>query len=111
MDLIHVIVHTLVHGLDPTRYKHLALQLPGLVDAGKALKFFDQLHGFFIGNEFRRLYAIHQQFQLRQLESAVRHVIASTFPPYKLHIYPKLAQLLHIVVQAFPFCIDPMLCQ
>ena len=62
MDLVHIIVDTLVHGLDTAGDNYLSLKLLTLISADQRLQFFNELFGFFISDEFSRLNRVYQQF-------------------------------------------------
>ena len=68
VNLIHVVVDGLVHGLNPVFHKYLAVELLGLMDTGQPLDLLDEAHGLFLGDKFGGLHAVHQQLQLRQFK-------------------------------------------
>ena len=75
VDLVHVVVDGFVHGLDAAGDEDLTLELLGLLAADETLELFDQLLRFFFGDELRRLHAVDQQFQLRQLVRTLADVV------------------------------------
>ena len=102
VDLIHVVVDGFVHGLDPVFHKHLPVELPGLVDTGQPLDFFNEAHGLFLRDELGGLYAVHQQLQLRQFKIPSGHIAAAVSSPSRLHQVQSIgAQGLQVVVDAF----------
>ena len=110
VDLVHVIVDGLVHGLDAVGHKDLAAELPGLIDAGEALDLFDEGDRLFVGDEFGCLHAVHQQLQLGQLKLPVADVIAA--PPILFgldDVQPEPAQGLDVVIDAFALGPDVLL--
>ena len=97
MDLVDVVVDAFVHRLDTVGDKHLPLEQPRLVHAREAFHLFDQLGGFFVGDEFGGLHRVDQQLELGQLEGPVRDEV---FVPRALDVQPVNAQHFEVVVDA-----------
>ena len=107
VDLIHVVVDGLIHGLDAVFYKDLPVKKLGAVYAGQRLNLLDEGRGLFVGDEFGGLHAVHQQLQLRQLKGAACHIIAEHAAPLAfLNIHAEGAQRLDVIVNAFALCGD-----
>ena len=107
VNLIHIVVDGLVHGLDAVFHKDLPVKKLGAVYASQCLDLLDEGRGLFVGDEFGGLHAVHQQLQLRQLKGAACHIIAEhaaslTF----LNIHAEGAQRLDVIVDAFALCGD-----
>ena len=107
VNLIHIVVDGLVHGLDAVFHKDLPVQKLGAVYAGQCLDLLDEGRGLFVGDEFGGLHAVHQQLQLRQLKGAACHIIAEHAAPLAfLNIHAEGAQRLDVIVNAFALCGD-----
>ena len=109
MDRIHIIVDGLIHGLDPILHIDLALKELCLMDAGQLLDLPDQRHCLLMCDEFRRLHAIHKQFQLRKLEIPLRNIVA--LEPAGIHmddIQAIKAQSLNVIVNTLALGTDAL---
>ena len=105
VDLVHIIIDGLVHGLDAVGHKDLAAELPGLIDAGQALDLFDEGDRLLVGDELGGLDAVHQQLQLGQLKVPVPHIVAIDTAALHLdHVQAEQPQGLDIVIDALALC-------
>ena len=77
MELVHVVVDGLIHGLHPAGDVDLAAEAPGLVDTGQPFELADEGKGLFRRDELGGLHAVHQQLQLRQLKAPGGHEVAA----------------------------------
>ena len=102
VQLVHVVVNALVHGLHAAGDHHLALQLLALVLADQGFQLLDELRGFAVGDEFGRLDRVHQKLQLRQLKipapdivvAVVAHLVGND-------VHAEIPQLLKIQIKSF----------
>ena len=100
VQLVHVVIDALVHGLHAPGDHHLPVQLAGLVPADQPLQLADQVPRLAVGDELRRLHRIHQQLQLRQLEFPGAEVIIRVPPAlFADDVQAEAPQLLEIQVQ------------
>ena len=109
VQLVHVVVDGLVHGLHPACDIDLSAEAPGLVAAGQALQLADESPGLSRRDELGGLDAVHQQLELRQLKASGRHEIAAA-PALAAadDVHPRLPQGLDIRVNALALCLDAL---
>ena len=103
MELVHIIVDALIHGLDTAGNGDLTLQFGRLIFADQGFQLFDQILGFAVCDELGGLHGIHQELELRQLKIACTQIIvvvASVRLAYD--IQSEMPQFLKIQVESFP---------
>ena len=106
MNIIHIIIHGLIHCLYPIVDIHLTLQLLCLMLTDKALNFCNQLTGFCLGDKLRRLNRINKKFYFCKFKFSGTHMIIS-FSTNLLfdNLNPKLiCHILKVCVDTFSFC-------
>ena len=111
VQLIHVIVYALVHGLHSVPDKELAAQRPPLGLAALSTQLFDELHGFFISYKLRGLHRVHKELQLRQFKAPPCECIAAEPSPPAGDIKSELPESLNIPIYALALGVDAVLLQ
>ena len=111
MQLIYIIIDALIHHLYPAADKDLPLELLGLVDAGQMFQLMYESVALFSGDESGGLNGIDQKLQLRQLKIPAPHKPAGGPTLSALNVQSESAQSIKVIVDTFPFRVDPMLCQ
>ena len=78
MDLVHGIINRFIHGFNPALHDYLTMELLCLVLARAFHQLLYKGIGFALGNKFRRLDGIHQDFKFRQFELFFNHMVPVT---------------------------------
>ena len=104
MDVVHVVDHALVHGLDAAADHHGAPQLQRLIPAGQGPQLLNQLGGFLLGQKLGRKHRVGQQLELRQIKRTRADGVARVLACGPDDIAAELLQTLDVPVEAFPFC-------
>ena len=104
VNLVHVVVDGLVHGLDSIFYENLAVQKLRLMNAGQRLDLLDQRGCFLVGDELGGLDAVYQQFQLRKLKIPVGDIVpAGAARACLYNIQAEVLKCFNVAVNTLPF--------
>ena len=111
MNIIHVVVHRLIHCLYSVIYVDLSLQLLSLMLTDKTLDLGNEFSGFTLSYEFRRLNSINEKLYLCQLEFSGIDMVVSFSPNLLLDDFDSkfLCHILEVIVDTLPLSSDSIL--
>ena len=103
MQHINIIVDALIHGFDPVGYQYLTVKMLGLVNAHHGFQLLNQLTGFLFRDEFRGLYRIDEQFQLRKFKGTRGQMIINLSSNLLLqNLQSEFFQSVEVCIECFP---------
>ena len=108
VDLVHVVVDALVHGLHAAGDDDLALQVFGFMPAGKAGQLADQVRRLAVGDELGGLDGIHEELELGQFElAAAEAVVVIVAGMSGDDVHSETAKFLQILIERLAIRVDP----
>ena len=109
LNVVHIIVDTFVHALDPAGNGDVTAHEPGIVDGALITELFDELVGFFLRQVTAGLHCINEQLQLRQVEISGGQVVAAVFAGDGDDIQTVILQCGNVGVDGFSVTADAVM--